>query len=73
MDARVHVLAVNSDQFLRFLVRQGCTVDRRSGKGGHVEVRRGDRVAFVPSHGGSRQLGSGLMRAVGKQLGIEKD
>jgi mRNA interferase HicA len=31
---------MNSDQFRRYLARQGCTFE--PGKGGHLIVRRGD-------------------------------
>lgn len=62
---------MNSSQFLRYLKANGCTVDRAQGKGGHVVVRRGDRFAVVPQHGGAKQLGTGLMKAIKKQLGLD--
>lgn len=62
---------MNSDQFLRYLAKHGATINRKAGKGGHVEVKLGDKIAFVPTHGGAKQLGKGLMQAVKKQLGIK--
>ena len=61
---------MNSNQFRRYLARKGCTFDT-SGKGGHITVIRGDRRAVLPTHGGSRQLGTGLIRAIKKQLDIK--
>lgn len=60
---------MNSSQFRRYLAKQGCTFE--AGKGGHVIVRRGDKMSVLPTHGGKKQLGTGLMKAIKKQLGIE--
>ena len=59
---------MNSSQFRRYLAKQGCTFEegRR-----HTLVRRGDRIAALPRHGGSKQLGTGLMKAIRKDLGME--
>jgi hypothetical protein len=37
----------------------------------HSLVRRGDRMAALPRHGGAKQLGTGLMKAIKKELAIE--
>ncbi len=60
---------MNSDQFRRFLQKQGCTFE--PGKGGHLIVRRGGRKSVLPQHGGSKQLKKGLMIGIKKDLGIE--
>jgi mRNA interferase HicA len=62
------ICPMNSSQFRRFLAKQGCTFEE--GKK-HTLVRRGDRLAALPRHGGAKQLGTGLMRAIRKALGIE--
>ncbi|TMJ18867.1 MAG: type II toxin-antitoxin system HicA family toxin [Alphaproteobacteria bacterium] len=59
---------MNSSQFRRYLAGHGCTFEE--GKR-HTLVRRGDKMAALPRHGGSKQLGTGLMRAIRKDLGIE--
>ena len=61
---------MNSDQAKRFLARQGCTFE--SGKGGHLIVRRGDRVSVLPQHGGRKQLGKGLWLKILKDLGLRE-
>ena len=60
---------VNSDQFRRCLAKRGCTFE--PGKGGHLIVRRAGLRSVLPQHGGSKQLGTGLMRAIMKDLEIE--
>ena len=62
---------MNCSRFRRYLAKQGCTLEPGSGKGGHIIVRRGDRVSTLPTHGGAKQLGTGLMKTIQKQLGIE--
>jgi len=60
---------VNSGQFRRYLAKQGCTFE--PAKGGHVEVRRKGKVSYLPMHGGKKQLGTGLMNKIKKDLGIQ--
>lgn len=60
---------MNSRQFRLYLAKQGCTFE--PGKGGHLIVRRGGRRSVLPQHGGVKQLTTGLMRAIKKDLEIE--
>ena len=60
---------MNSDQFRRWLGKQGCTFE--PAKGGHLKVRRGSLVSYLPQHGGRKELGIGLVRKIKKDLGIE--
>lgn len=64
----LHIM--NSNQFKRFLTKQGCTF--ASGKGGHLIVRRGSLKSVIPMHGGSKELGKGLVHAILKQLDIKE-
>ncbi len=59
---------MNTSQFRRYLAKQGCTFEEGSR---HTIVRRGDRITVLPRHGGAKQLGTGLMNSIKKQLGIE--
>ncbi|HEX8625702.1 MAG TPA: type II toxin-antitoxin system HicA family toxin [Allosphingosinicella sp.] len=58
---------MNASQFRRFLARHGCTFE--DGKR-HTIVRRGDKLAALPRHGGSKQLGTGLINSIKKDLGL---
>jgi len=62
---------VNSNQAKRFLAKKGCTFS--PGKGGHLLVHLNGRKSVLPMHGGSKELGKGLWRAILKQLGLEDE
>lgn len=59
---------MNSDQFRRYLSKQGCNFE--PGKGGHLIVRRNGKMSVLPQHGGKKQLGTGLMQKIKKDLGL---
>lgn len=74
IDNRTHLLhtgvvPMTPKQFKRWLGRQGCTFE--PGKGGHLTVRRGDRVASLPMHG-KRDMPTGTMEGIKKALGLKK-
>ena len=60
---------MTSAEFKRWLRRQGCTFE--PGKGGHLIVRRGNRMSVLPMHGTQKELGTGLVKAIKKDLGLE--
>jgi mRNA interferase HicA len=41
------------------------------GGSGHLTVIRGDRRSQLPMHGSNRELGSGLVRKIKKDLGLD--
>lgn len=61
---------MNSNQFKAWLKKQGCTFDTKRGTG-HVIVRLGDRKSELPMHGGSKELGKGLVEKIKKDLGLK--
>ena len=60
---------VTSQEFKRWLQRQGCAFE--AGRGGHVVVRLGDKVTDLPMHGKQKELGTGLVNAIKKHLGLQ--
>ena len=58
---------MNASQFRRYLAKRGCTFEE--GKR-HTIVRLGGKMAALPRHGGSKQLGTGLVNAIKKDLGL---
>ena len=62
---------VNSSQAKRFLAKKGCCFT--AGKGGHLLVELNGRRSVLPMHGGSKELGKGLWKAILKQLGLKED
>ena len=61
---------MNGSQAKRFLGRRGRTFE--PGKGGHLIVRRGDRVSVLPQHGGREELGKGLWLKILKDFDIKE-
>jgi mRNA interferase HicA len=62
---------MNAQEFRKWLAAQGCTFEPKRGGSGHLIVRRGDRKSELPMHGGRKELGTGLVTAIKKQLGLK--
>lgn len=61
-------LRMTPREFKRWLASQGCTF--APGRGGHLKVRRGHRMSVLPMHGQGKELGTGLMQRIKKDLGL---
>lgn len=61
--------SVTSQELKRWLTKQGCTFE--PGRGGHLHVRRNDKIAILPMHGKGKELGTGLVNAIKTQLGLK--
>jgi len=59
---------MNSNEFKRWLAKQGCHFG--SQKGSHLKVYLNDKQSVLPMHG-KKELGTGLVKAIKKQLGLE--
>jgi mRNA interferase HicA len=62
---------MNANQFRRWLKKQGCTFEQHKGGSGHVTVYLKGRKTQLPTHGGRKQLGTGLVSKIKKDLGIK--
>lgn len=62
---------MNSNQFKRWLKKQGCTFDESLGKGGHIAVYFKSKKTILPMHG-KKELKKGLIEAIKKQLGLKE-
>jgi mRNA interferase HicA len=60
---------VTSAELKRWLERQGATFE--PAKGGHLWVRLGGRRAILPMHGSRKELKTGTVAAIKKQLGLQ--
>ena len=60
---------VNSNQFKRWLRKQGCTFT--PGHGGHLIVRRGDNGSVLPMGGGRKEMPTGTVEAIKRNLGLK--
>jgi mRNA interferase HicA len=62
---------MNANERKRWLRRRGCTFEIHQGRGGHLTVRRYGRKTQLPMHGGKRELGTGLVNKIKRDLGLK--
>jgi mRNA interferase HicA len=62
---------MNAKELRRKLAAQGCEFENHRGGSGHVTVRRGDRTSQIPMHGGGKELGTGLVNKILKDLELK--
>ena len=62
---------MNAQELKRWLASQGCTFETKKGGSGHLVIRRGNHRSELPMHGGRKELGTGLVNAIKKQLGLK--
>lgn len=60
---------MTSAQFRRWLAKQGCTFE--TGRGGHLMVKLGTRLSVLPMHGSNKELKTGTVEGIKKQLGLK--
>ena len=62
---------MNSAELKRWLAKQGCTFETHKGGSGHMTVRLDDRTSQLPMHGAGKELGTGLVNKIKKDLGLK--
>ena len=62
---------MNSKELKKLLASKGGTFETHKGGSDHLTVRRGSRKSQLPIHGSSKQLGTGLVNKILKDLGLE--
>jgi mRNA interferase HicA len=62
---------MNGNQFKAWLRQHGRTFETKPGGSGHLIVRLGNRKTDLPMHGGSKELGTGLVNKIKKDLGLK--
>jgi mRNA interferase HicA len=58
---------MKSNEFKRWLAQQGATF--KPGKGSHLKVELNGKQSVLPMH--AKELGTGLVNAIKKQLGLK--
>lgn len=63
---------MNSSQFERWLKKQGIVIETMKGTG-HKRLYNpaNGRTSILPTHGGRKQLKTGLMEGIKKDLGLK--
>jgi mRNA interferase HicA len=54
-----------------FLASKGCKFETHRGGSGHLTVRRGEKKTQLPMHGRGKELGTGLVNKILKDLGLK--
>ena len=62
---------MNANELKRWLAKQGRTFETHRGGSGHLTVRLGDQTSQLPMHGANKELGTGLVRKIKKDLGLK--
>lgn len=63
---------MNTKELMKLLKNEGVTFDPSRGKGGHIFAKKGNRTTVIPQHGGKKELGTGLVQKILKDLGIKR-
>ena len=62
---------MRAQELKKLLAEKGCTFETHKGGSGHLTVRRGDRKTQLPMHGGRKELGTGLVNKILKNLALK--
>ena len=62
---------MNSKELKRYLAQMGCHFENHKGGSGHLTVTLGDRKSQLPMHGAGKELGTGLVNKIMKDLGLK--
>jgi mRNA interferase HicA len=62
---------MRAGELKKWLAQQGCTFESHKGGSGHLTIRRGDKKSQLPMHGQGKELGTGLVNKIKKDLGLK--
>jgi mRNA interferase HicA len=62
---------MNAQELKRYLAKNGCTFENHKGGSGHLTVLRDGRKSQLPMHGSNKELGTGLVNKILKDLGLK--
>ena len=62
---------MNSSELKRMLTKNGCTFETHKGGSGHLTVYRGALISQMPVRGKNKELGTGLVNKILKDLGLK--
>jgi mRNA interferase HicA len=58
-------------EFRRWLTKQGCAFESHKGGSGHLTIIRDGRRSQLPMYGSNKELGTGLVRKIKRDLGLD--
>ena len=62
---------MNARELKKLLSKHGCKFETHRGGSGHLTVRRGSRKTQLPMHGSRKELPTGLVEGIKKNLGLK--
>jgi len=64
---------MNSKELKKWLKKQGCEFESHAGGSGHLTVINpaNSKKSQLPMHGAGKELGTGLVQAIKKQLELK--
>lgn len=62
---------MNANELKKWLAARGCTFESHRGGSGHLTVRRGERTSQLPIQGSRKELGTGLVNKIKKDLDLK--
>jgi mRNA interferase HicA len=62
---------MNAKELQKYLASKGCKFETHRGGSGHLTVRRGEKKTQLPMHGRGKELGTGLVNKILKDLGLK--
>lgn len=63
---------MNTNELLRYRRKQGVTLERNRGKGGHIQAISKRGTAIIPTHGNRKEMKTGTIAGICKRLGVPK-
>lgn len=62
---------MNANEFKRWLTKRGCSFESHRGGSGHMTITRDGKTSQLPMHGANKELGTGLVEKIKKDLGLK--
>jgi mRNA interferase HicA len=62
---------MRAGELKKSLAQRGCIFESHKSGSGHLTVRRGDKKSQLPMHGQGKELGTGLVNKIKKDLGLK--
>ncbi|MBT6443269.1 MAG: type II toxin-antitoxin system HicA family toxin [Alphaproteobacteria bacterium] len=62
---------MNTKELRKYLKKNGCTFETHKGGSGHLTVMRDGKKTQLPMHGSGKELGTGLVNKILKDLGLK--
>ena len=62
---------MNARELRKWLKKQGCTFETHRRGSGHLTIKLGDKKSQLPMHGSRKELGTGLVKSIKKDLELE--